>query len=290
MPDFPVYNKCNNNCLMCTNPDNYREAQDQFEPGFLLSRLEKFHRGEEAFLNNYRGSFTLTGGEPTLSADIFDILGHINRLFPQARIAVLTNGRIFCYARYAGKMLNAGANLDLVVSVHGHTAQLHDRITLVPGSFQQTVKGIANIMRLKTGSQALEIRVVIHKQNYKYLKQINEFIAVRFPRIERLVYIFFEAEGRAAANLKQLKLTYTQVRPYIEGLVGQIRLLRQVRFYHFPLCVLPENFYCLSWRTLPAYEITYLKSCAGCRLRPDCPGIPRNYLKYNGAGEFQAIK
>lgn len=290
MPGISIYNKCNNKCIMCTNPDKFWKENKEFSLSCLLNRIDGFYYGRNEFLENFRDIFYITGGEPTLSPYLFTIIEKINTLFKDKKINCLSNGRMFCYASYVKEFFKSGSNLELTIPIHGHSADLHDRITGVPGSFFQTVKGIENIFRFKKSTNLVEIRVVIHKVNYKFLNKIIKFIKSEFPKINRLVFIFFEIEGQALKNINALKLTYSDFLPYIGKLCVLPRYFPDVRFYHFPLCMLPVKFFPYVWRTLPSFEVAYLDKCKLCNLKKLCLGVHKGYLKYFGGLEFRANK
>ena len=291
MPGLSVYNKCNNNCIMCSNPDDFW-AMDEglFSLNKLTERIQRFYRGERVFLSDYRDSFSITGGEPTLSAYLFSVIKSINEFFPRIRIICLTNGRMFSRTDYAKEFLRLSANLELAVSLHGHNARVHDKITQTPGSFDQAVAGLKNIFRLRKHTQHIGIRVVVHGLNYKFLEKITRFIMINFPQVDYLVFMFFEIEGQAARNLVALKLTYTRLFPYIDKIYDFIAVFPQVRFYHFPLCTLPSKFYPYIWRTLPDVEVSFPKNCKNCKLRGLCLGIHKGYLEYIGPDEFHPFE
>ncbi|MBW2044493.1 MAG: radical SAM protein [Deltaproteobacteria bacterium] len=291
MPGISVYNKCNNSCLMCTNPDEFWEMDGcYFSLTYLSERIERFRNGTEEFLDNFRDSFSISGGEPTLASHLSEVIKKINSLFPGIRIVCLTNGRMFSYADYVRQTLRLNANLEFAVSLHGHNAGVHDKITQTPGSFTQTVTGLKNIFRFKRPDESIEIRVVIHRLNYKFLEEIAGFIKMNFPQVNRLVFMFFEIEGQAVKNLKALRLTYAQLSPYIDKIFNFIALFPQVRLYHFPLCTLPPKFYPYIWRTLPDFEVSFPESCKECGLKKLCLGVHKGYLKYVGSSEFRPIK
>lgn len=290
MPNISVYNKCNNNCLMCTNPDKFWHLKGGFDFAYLSKRIDRFYNGGKEFLENYPNSFSLSGGEPTLSVYLIPLIRKIAKLFPKRNIACLTNGRMFSYVAYAYKFFRLEANLELILPIHGHNADIHDKITKTPGSFFQTVKGIENIYRFKKSSDLIEIRVVIHRLNYMFLREITKFVQSEFPFINRLVFIFFEIEGQALKNFNKLKLTYVELFPYIRKLEDLILGFPEIRFYHFPLCALPMKFFPYVWRTLPEYEVSFLHSCNHCNLKELCAGIHKSYLSYVGASEFRPWK
>lgn len=285
MPSLSVTNKCNNNCVMCTNPDPDKWVQD---PGLesMIMRVKKFFAGENTFLEEYGDTFALTGGEPTIFADLVKLMLEINRIKPQVRIQCLTNGRMFAYEKYAKSILSLPLNLELIVPIHGTNEKKHDAITRVPGSFLQTLKGLNNIFRFKKDDHKVELRWVIHRLNYKEIPRMVPFAKERFPKVDRVVFIFFEIEGQAEANIKNLRINYYDLSSCMRQLKKMWPFPVEVRFYHFPLCVIDSQFFPLTWRTLPQGEVVFLKKCNKCYLKEFCLGIPKAYLRFFGNKEF----
>lgn len=291
MPCINVYNKCNNRCLMCLNSQDFW-AQDvnNFEFSALVEKIIRFYKGEEVFLGNYRDIFSLTGGEPTLSPHFILLLQIIHKIFPDTLISCLSNGRKFSYEDYTKRILNIHDNMDLIIPIHASRDNIHDKITQVKGSFQQTIRGIENIYNFKKPGQNIEIRITIHKLNYKYIREITEFVRKQLPPINRLVYVFFQIEGSAQKNIKLLQLNYSKLIGYLRDLVRKIEDLPQVQFYHFPLCLIPKELYPYVWRTLSANDVCFLPQCESCTMREFCQGIHKGYIQALGNKEFKPIK
>ena len=290
MPTIPIYNKCNNNCIMCINKTEKVINKKYLDLSYSFERIERFYKGEDVFIDNHRDSFSLGGGEPTLSPHLFEIIKKINNLFKGVRIICLTNGRMFAYKDYSQEFLRLNDNLEIEISIHGHNAKIHDAITRTKGSFIQSVEGLHNLLYLRKLKQTIGVRVVIHKLNYKYLEDITKFIVEELPQIDRLVYIFFEIEGRAYKNIEVLKLRYSQFFPYLKKTYKFIGHFPDVRFYHFPLCMVPFRLFPFIWRTLADSEVSFLNRCWECCLKRFCLGIPKEYLRYFGDKEFKPIK
>lgn len=276
---------------MCTNPDDFKKMPRAKLSYFILSkRIERFSKGKDEFLNNYRDAFCISGGEPTLSSDFFRLMKKIAASFPHKKLLCLSNGRQFCYEDFTRAVLSIKDDLELVIPLHAPFAELHDRITRTPFSFSQTVKGLKNILRFKSPRQIIEIRIVIHRLNFKTLPELTAYIRKEFAGLGRLVYIFFEVEGQAKKNFKFLNLTYTQARMYLDRIFKQVTSFPEIRFYHFPLCILPEKFYPHIWRTLPAHEVAFPKKCMCCAVKKWCLGVHKGYLAHLGDSEFRPIK
>jgi hypothetical protein len=112
------------------------------------------------------------------------------------------------------------------------------------------------------------------------------FVYRRWPRVDRIVLIFFEIEGQAARHFKNVRLSYRELRPFLEPLHATLLKFREARLYHFPLCVIPPRFYPFVWRTLGSREVRFPDACVSCGMRPLCLGVHRGYLRRMGDSEF----
>lgn len=270
---------------MCTNPVGKREDfVGCFNKASLRSFVEKEKKRQSPVNVVY-----VSGGEPTIRPDFLDSFGYISRSFPLAQINLLSNGRRFFYADFAKKCLSF-PHVNFIIPIHGWDGASHDSVTGMRGSFDQTVGGLKNLLALRRPGQQIEIRVIIHKINYKNLTKIFDFLLKEFPSAERVVAVFLEYEGHAIENFNSVKLSYKYFYPEFKKLKKYLKKFREIRFYHFPLCAMPEEFWPHMWRTLEADEIVFLPKCANCEAKKFCLGIHENYLKLFGESEFKPLK
>ena len=285
--DICVWDKCNNRCLMCTNPERPWPAWDGGYDYDFDSIIERLDKKKSELLGG--DILYLSGGEPTLHPRFIDILKHINKNFPNLKIMLLTNGRTFCYEKLP-RMLSAISNLSIAIPLHGSNARIHDKIAGVPGSFNQTCKGIENILRFKRSDQEIEIRVVISKVNYKKCGEILSFIKKRFPSVDKVAFIFLEIEGRAIDNIKDVGVKFSDFKPVLKEMVPALVAFRKAKLYHFPLCTVPVKLWPYAWRTLPDYEVTFIEACSRCNYKKYCLGIHKLYLKHIGESGISPVR
>ena len=286
--DVNIWDKCNNKCLMCTNPDWPWPAWDNsydYSYKAIVKRLEKV---KERIKSD--DSIYLTGGEPTLHPRFLDILEYISYHFPKQKIKLLTNGRRFFYKDFAKKVLEISNNFDIDLSIYGPTGNVHDGITRTINSFEQTIKGLDNLLLYRGEGQIIGTRFVITKLSYKYIDQFLKLIKKRFPLIDKLTLIFWEVENQAIKNFQSVKVNYIQVRPYIEKARPLLKYFKEIRFYHFPLCTISGEFWPYIWRTLPTDEVAFVPLCKQCQYKKYCLGIHKGYLEKMGTQEFKPIK
>jgi MoaA/NifB/PqqE/SkfB family radical SAM enzyme len=133
----PSY-QCNNRCAFCVTGTR---AQIH---GTRLRELASEHRARGAT------RLELDGGEPTLNPDLFALISYAKDLGFE-RITLLTNGRRAAYPEYARRLASSGLT-DVRVGIQGAEPATHDREVGEPGAFQQTRRGIENLV-------ATELRV-----------------------------------------------------------------------------------------------------------------------------------
>lgn len=288
MADLCLWNLCNNNCIMCTNPVGFRNKKDA--AGYSFEEIAKRLKKNIKEVKKSEENINLTGGEPTIHPDFFKLLKWLRDKFPKNKIVLITNARMFSYPKFAKECLKI-PNIIFEVSIHGYDALSHDSITRVKGSFEQATSGLKNILSYKNSSHEVEVRMVIIKQNYQNLSRMLRFIKSDFSQIDRVVLVFEEIEGIGEKNFKIVGITYKQAREFVEKAVKESHLPPSyLRLYHFPLCALPPKLWKYTWRTLGPEEVTFLSSCRKCLYKKYCLGIHKGYLKVVGSEEFQPIK
>ena len=107
----------------------------------------------------------LTGGEPLLRPDIFDLARHGDGL--GLRMVMACNGT-FIDPATAGKMKDAGIQ-RISVSLDGATADVHDRFRGVPGAFDGALQGLKNA---RAAGIEFQINTTITQANLKEIPRI----------------------------------------------------------------------------------------------------------------------
>lgn len=286
MPDIAIWNRCNNHCIMCTN---YHSFQEESTLPYSFENI--FERWGNLPLKQTE-VLSLTGGEPTIHPDFFKIIKRFTKLYPNNKIAIATNGRLFAYSQFTKKLLKY-RNLILEIAIHDYNAKNHDAITRTKGSFNNTIKGLHNILKYKNDTHEIEIRIVLTKLNYKHLDKIIQFIRKEFSinQIRDIAIIFEELEGQARDNIKEVGIRYRDIKPIILPIINKYKnTIPEIRLYHFPLCVIPKELWLFTWRTLRSNEVTFLTQCHQCAVKKYCLGIHKDYLEVFGDAEFHALK
>ncbi len=285
--DICVWNRCNNHCIMCTNPEDFQTEEDSHDYSFqkIIQRLET----QIPLLKKIKENINITGGEPTIHPHFLDLCFWFRKKLPESKIVIASNGRMFHYEHFIKKFLKIN-NLVIEVAILGPNEKIHDSITRVRGSFKQTIDGLKNILKFKNTTQELELRIILIKQNYKLLQETLSFILKNLSSADRIVMIFPEPEGVCGDNYNAVGIKYSQVKKDIFSVIQWWKDRKELRLYHFPLCTLDPKLWKYTWVTQRQEEISFPEQCIKCPYKSYCCGVHRDYLEIIGDKEFQPPK
>ncbi len=155
---------CNNNCRFCAVGDRGKRHGDFERYGRLLADYRK--RGVTAL--------DLDGGEPTLYPEFFPLV-RLARRCGYEKITVTTNGRRLADRAFAARFLLSGIS-DLLISLHGHTPEIHEYQTRRKGSFAEAVQGLRHALRLKPGRMTVGVNTMLLAENARHLPSFLDFM------------------------------------------------------------------------------------------------------------------
>lgn len=301
--DVKLGYSCNNNCVHCVIADKRRE---------LIKRKLKLDRTTEeakklmdvAKANGAR-IIVLTGGEPAIRNDIFELINYAKLL--GFEIQMQTNGRMFYYKDFAEKIAKI-APIQYQFALHGSSAKIHDKITRFEGSFEQTVQGIKNLVDLKHLDQKVIGKIVISRKNFKYLPKIIELFADL--GIENANVAFPHGMGNALLYFDEVVPTYTELKPYLISMIDTCKSFGiRVDVESVPFCFLQgyekhsSELYRakdIELRDMKSAILNYTEvrkniakkkfpKCKKCKYYLICEGPWIEYVKGRGSSEFKPV-
>ena len=221
---------CNNNCLFCMEGDRVARA----------AHVGAQSREDiEAMIASHslRDEVLFTCGEPTLNPDLPHYAAWARQQGFRV-VGIITNGRRLAYAGIARELVNSGVN-RITISVHGHTARLHDSLTRSPGSFAQTRAGLLNMLRLRqTRPIEVQTATVVNQRNLGRVDAIRRSLAQVEPDV--MIFNVMMPVGRDSRYFDALMPRYTDVADAFERLVDELsqeELGVRVRLVDLPVCV-----------------------------------------------------
>jgi len=148
--------RCNERCVHC-----YLDHDDHGEMTTSeIKRLLDEMADAGVFI------LTLSGGEIFLRKDFFDILAHARRLMFCVK---LKTNAVLIREHQARRIRELGVH-SIQVSIYSHRPEVHDAITLVPGSLQRSLKAIRFLK-----SQGLKVTIA----NVLMTENWNDYPGVR---------------------------------------------------------------------------------------------------------------
>lgn len=260
---FLLTERCNNYCLMCSQPP--RDVDD----GWIADEIIEVMR----LIDVNVPEIMFSGGEPTLLGERFlDLVSSAKALLPHTALHVLSNGRKFTDVGYA-KALGAIRHSDLMVGIplYSELAHVHDYVVQADGAYDDTIRGILN---LRAAGVRVELRVVLHKQTVPRLAHLAEFITRNLLFVDQVVFMGLEMTGFTKANLDSL---WIDPFDYVDELSAAVGILDRARIktsiYNTQLCLIPRSLWPYARRSISDWKQEYMPQCDGCAAKQLCGGF-----------------
>jgi len=258
-----VTERCNSFCIMCSQPP--RNVDDRHLIEELIEAVPLIDKGAH--------EIGITGGEPTLLGDRFiELLRTIKTHLPETAIHVLTNGRSYENLSSAEKIASLKhSDLMFGIPLYSDISNIHDFVVQADGAFDETVRGILNLKRC---SQKVEIRVVIHKQTYKRLPQLAEFIGRNLQFVDHVALMGLEITGFTRANLDELWIDPTEYSTQLERATEILAKYKvKTSIYNLQRCLLSHKLWPIAVKSISDWKNKYYPECTDCSEKPNCGGF-----------------
>ncbi len=271
--------RCNHYCLMCSQPP--RDVQDDW----LIEEAERLI----PMLPISARELGFTGGEPTLYGDrLLSLLRSTDRHLPRTAVHVLSNGRRFADIAFAQAYADVRHH-DLMVGIplYSDDSARHNYVVQSQGAFDETLKGILNLKRLK---QRVELRVVLHAQTIERLPKLAEFIGRNLLFVDQVALMGLEITGFTRGNLGKLWIDPYDYRDILEKAVDCLTSYRVPTFvYNHQLCVVTSRVRDFCTQSISEWKNEYLPACRACNLRAQCGGFFSSAIKYRHSDHIEPI-
>ncbi len=170
--------KCTFNCQMCGVKNILKEYELDLD--VLKKTLQE--------IANWNSDCVvmLTGGEPFLRKDIFEIIDYSVTL--GLKTEVVTNGSLIDNSQIAGRIIDSGLQ-NIAVSLDGINPQTHDYIRGVEGAYRKALDAIGYLCQeknIRSHGPQISVWATIMKENIEELYEI--IFLVKELGVECLVY------------------------------------------------------------------------------------------------------
>ena len=280
---------CNSKCVFCLDA----EAQDgRFMP--FEDIQTEIRRGRE---EKNATRLVVSGGEGSIHPRFHDAIRY-GKEVGYRWVQTVTNGQKLADRQFFLTAMDAGLD-EITYSLHGHTPELHDRLTRTKNGFQNLMKSMMRAVR--DGRPIVNVDVCINKQNVQHLEAIVALCARVGVKEFDLLHVI--PQGVAWDNRADL---FYDPEEHREALRRVFRLARSSQFHiwtnRFPLSHLEDMEELIQdphkmldevggRRTLfrryldtgTAIECRDTERCPHCFIEPFCSALDKHVADHNAA-------
>ena len=223
--------KCNIQCVFCYYRDSLNAPNRPYEKIVKDIKYAKKRRIEE---------IDFSGGEPTVHPKLPELIYESKKIGVK-RVCIITNGLRLSDKKYTRILKDAGLD-EVLFSLHGSSANLHDEITTIKGSFKRIVSGIENAFQ-----EGFDIRTntVVNRLNYIDLNNLGNFIAQFNP--VQVNFITINDWCFAKHLVDKLMISYSEMSRYLKDVCNLLNeKVNYVNVRYIPFCFMKgyEKFVC----------------------------------------------
>ena len=207
---WEITRKCNLNCVHCRAAAERGPYPGELDTKKCLAILDQIAEVGKPIV-------ILTGGEPLLRDDVFQLAEHGRRL--GLRMVMATNGTLLTPALVGG-MQESGIQ-RVSISLDGAGPGQHDRFRQVPGAFERALDGIR---MLKEAGLEFQINTTVTRHNADHVAEILD-LAVRLGAVAHHLFLLVPT-GRAKEMVDQEieALEYERLLHWFYGMRGKTPL------------------------------------------------------------------
>lgn len=220
----------NNDCIHCVAADKKRV--EDLPTRAVKGEIDHYSRVADL----EHSELVLTGGEPTIRTDLPQIVSYARSTGFRA-LLIQTNGRAID-GSFAVVLAESGLTRALV-AVHGPEKRIHESITRAPGSFAETMSGIAHLL---SAGITVRTQTVISRLNLRSLPRLVDLLARTFPQLQAIQVVFPHPIGNAGAHFDRVVPRLSEIAEHVAP-GPQIAAQAGIEFSisDVPFCLLPDG-------------------------------------------------
>ncbi len=283
---------CNSDCIMCGVAKWKRNSRQSFSMERCRKLIDDMNLRPEDVLE-------FSGGEPTIYKGFGDLAAYAKERY-EARIVVLSHGRSLRSEKFVRSLVGKGID-RFIIPLFSDDPALHDYITQVPGSYEQTCAGFENFARYGFD---YTIKFIAMRPNHAHALRTYRLKRARFPEA-RFIISGYQLMGEAITNAEDVSVPHSDARPSIDAVLTEARSHGEtVPVFMFPMCLVDPLHWAsygvgvwreevvapdqtkISESTALNYEEKPQK-CANCCLRYRCTWAWRKYVERFGDEELR---
>lgn len=284
---------CNSRCVFCYT--DWLRQYPNFTRRQVVSIIDRLARIGTVEL------VVFSGGEATISPDLGFFFSYAQSI-GFSRIGLQTNGRELTTGESVDQLTKFGLT-SVLLSVHGPTASVHDKITGVSGSFSEALQCLNVLLGTRV---TLTVNYVICQQNQPYMLDMVRFMAKTLGNQGTLRFSYPIVEGGAFDNRQSVLVSFSIIKRSMSAAMDLAQTVGlRLEAANMPLCIPDERYGKTTYdidvlstfvQASPFYQHNVargeralkLSTCACCRHVGLCRGIQFEYLRAfpDSTGEF----
>ena len=253
---------CNNRCMFCMDGLPKREDRSYMPFAQVETELERWYADGSR-------SVGFLGGEPTTYPSIALAIAKAREI-GFTRITIATNATKLRLPHFTDKLLDAGLT-RITISMHGHTAEIEDKLTRVPGNFEKKCRAIDYLVQKRSEGflpDGLSINIVLNGWNYLHLSKMMHFFYNKMG-IDDIRANFIRPEGYAEGNAELTPRYKDMIPALIKAIVLNEQHFHQTfTFGGIPYCVMPPSLH-NNTELLRKYMGEYRDLSTSCSIRSE---------------------
>jgi len=253
---------CNNRCVFCIDGLPKREDRSYMPFEQMKGELKRWY-------DDGHRSVGFLGGEPTTYPKIVDSVAYAKEL-GFTRIAIATNATKLRLEHFTDRILDAGLT-RITISMHGHTAELEDKLTRVPGNFEKKVSAINYLQEKRKAGflpDGLSVNIVLNGWNAPHLPKMMQFF-YRTMGLDDLRVNFIRPEGYAEGDADLTPRYKDVMGVLLKAIILNEQHFKKVfTFGGIPYCVMPPALR-NNQELLRKYMGEYRDLSTSCSIRSD---------------------
>lgn len=200
---WEVTKRCNARCSFCGSSCGLQAAEGELTTEEIIRVFREIAQDTDAS----RIMINITGGEPLMRQDLFDVMSECVRL--GFRWGMVSNGMLIT-PEVIGRMKAAGMK-TISVSLDG-LQETHERLRGVPGSFGRVLAAL-RLLREADFLEHIQVTTVINRQNIGELEALRELLLPLGLNSWRVAIV--DGIGRASGK-DELLLGPDELRRYLD--------------------------------------------------------------------------
>lgn len=240
---------CNQKCLCCPCEKNQKLNS--------IKDLQELKEEVENMVEKGITDVTISGGEPTIYPNFFEIIKYI--IEKNINIHILSNGEKFAEYDFANKFVDIakGNNVTVTTTFHSYLAKEHELQNRKKGSFERSIKGLKF---LDDNGIQISLKHCITRYNYKDLKNLIQLFLDKFSKNAEIQIWGIDYCGVDKENANNYFVGFEEIKPYIEEALdyfenANIKKNRKqvITLNNVPLCMCD----CYYWNYYTLPDVNY---------------------------------